>query len=101
MLDVSEQSRYRARCNFSVLLILSTYMSLLSKVYKKNVATNEMFSLLIRCYSVHVPSQPCLANIERAKDVSKAHVPPELRRIARQNCPGNNHVISFQLALVL
>ena len=47
MLDVSEQSRYRPRCNLSV-------------------ATNEIFSLLIRCYSVHVLSQPCLANIERA-----------------------------------
>ena len=66
----------------------------------KNVATTRKLSYLIRCYSVHISSQPCLANIERAKD-SKAHVPPELRRIARQNFPGNNRVISFQLALVL
>ena len=48
MLDVSEQSRYRPRCNLSV-------------------ATNEIFSLLIRCYSVHVLSQPCLANIGQSE----------------------------------
>ena len=46
----------------------------------KNVATTRKLSYLIRCYSVHISSQPCLANIERAKDVSKAHVPPACTR---------------------
>ena len=34
-----------------------------------NVATNEVFVYVIGYYSVSVPSQPCLANIEIAEDV--------------------------------
>ena len=40
-----------------------------SEVYKKNVATSEMFSYVIGYHSVVLPSQPCLANIEIAEDV--------------------------------
>ena len=35
----------------------------------KKVATSVVFSYVIACYSVSVPSQLCLANIEIAEDV--------------------------------
>ena len=35
-------------------------MCLRSEVYKKNVATSEMFSYVIGYYSVNVPSQPLI-----------------------------------------
>jgi len=73
---LSEQSCYRAgftacaTCSdVSVLLILRAYMCVRSETNKKNVATSVVFSYVIGCYSVSIPSQPCLANIEIAEDV--------------------------------
>ena len=38
-------------------------------LHTQNVATNKLFSYAIGYYSVNVPSQPYLANIEIAGDV--------------------------------
>ena len=52
-------------------------MWLHSEIYKKNVATSEMFSYVIGYYSVNVPSQPCHANIEIAEHVWEAQIDSE------------------------
>ena len=44
-------------------------MSLQRKVYRKSVATSEMFSYVIGYSIVNLSSQPCLANIKIAEAV--------------------------------